>query len=176
MVDLWLQGWGRRVCDLLTRDQRAKTAAAQPGTHRRDRAPPDHARREQRVGRRPQLSGGPRLPLLPGSAWVGCPLPGSPSSRGSGRVPESRGRPAWDARGRSGRPGRVTLGRTRSRRHHRIPCVACCPVSPSSDLCPRVPFGGSRRLLALPRSTVGGREGIRGPSRVFVFLFWFLGG
>lgn len=163
------------MCDPLTRDQRARTAAAQPGTHRRDRAPPDHDRREQRAGRRPRLSGGPRLPLLPGSAWVGCPPPGSGSSRGSGRVPESRGRPAWDARGRSGRPGRVTLGRTRSRWHRRSPCIVCCPVSGSSDLCPRVPFGGRLRLLALPCSTVGGREDIRGPSRVVVFLFWFVG-
>lgn len=102
MVERWLQGWGLRLCYPLTRDQRAKTAAAQPGIHRRDRAPPGHARREQRAGRRPQLSGGARLPLLPGSVWVGCPPPGSRSSRGSGRVPES--------------PGEALVGRQRALR------------------------------------------------------------
>lgn len=102
---------GRRVCDRLTQDQGARTAAAQPGTHRRAQAPPGHARREQRAGRRPQLSGGPRLPLLPGSAWVRCPPPGPGSGSGSGsgrgprRVPEGRGRLAWDARGRPGGRG-----------------------------------------------------------------------
>lgn len=162
MTGRWIQGRGRRACDPLTQDQRARTAAAQPGTHQRDQAPPGHARREQRAGRRPQLSGGPRLPLLPGSAWVLCPPPGSCPSRGSRRVTEGRGRLAWDARGRSGWPGRVTLGRARSRGHCSIPCVACCSVSRSSDLCPPVPVGRRRRLLALPRCAVGG-EGIQGP-------------
>lgn len=169
MTSRWVQGRGRGACDPLTQDQRARTAAAQPGSHRRDQAPPGHACREQRAGRRPQLSGGPRLPLLPSSAWVLCPPLGSCSSRGARRVPEGWGRPARDARGRSGRLGRVTLGRAPSRGHCSIPCVAGCPVSRSSDLCLRVPVGGRRQLLASIRSAVGGREGIRGPCAGLCF-------
>lgn len=163
MTGRWIQGRGRRACDRLTQDHRAGTAAAQPGTHRRDQAPPGHARREQRAGRRPQLSGGPRLPLLPGSASVLCPPPGFCPSRVPGVSRRAGGRPAWDARGRSGWPGRVTLGRARSRGHCSIPCVACCRVSRTGDLCPRVPVSGRSRLLALPRYAVGGRERIQGP-------------
>lgn len=179
MTGPWFQGRGRRACDQLTQDHRARTAAAQPGTYRRDQAPPGHARREQRAGRRPQLSGGPRLQLLPGSASVFCPPPGSCPSRVPGVSPRAEGRPARDARGRSGWPGRVTLDRAWSRGHCSIPCVACCPVSRSSDLCPRAPVGGPHRLLALPCFAVGGREGIQGPCAGLCVLTlvpqWFRG-
>lgn len=175
MVDRWLQGWGPpRVrsahpgpggadCCSSTWNPPASPGSARP-------CPPGATSRTASSAIRwapppapPRLSLGPlptarprlRLRLRPGPQ--ACPR--GPGEAGVGRQGAPR------------RPGRVTLGRARSRRRHRrIPCVACCPVSRSSDLCPRVPFGGRRRLLALPPSTVGGREGGRGPSRVIVFF------